>query len=771
MKRMKKKVVAMVTLAMFVMTLLPMAAFAAPTSDPAVASKSSVTVAEDNEVVDVNEAVALDVEILDANGYETSAQLGKVKLWATKGDVVVDTETWYGDAAGSSDIADADWKVQGTVVNGSLVNDQKVFVKFAEAGEYTIHAAVVNDDKTETPFAEGQQIVNVNTVDQKEITFTAPSSVTANFNNSDAQKEKVFTITSLGKDYHWNTIDNVTITGKLTNEKGQAMNGVDINLSSNKNVLSLEDDVVTTKANGEFEITFDMVAKANAAITVDAGELVYTIKVMVADTSANDISVVKDGGIVLATTDTTNWKNAADSKFVDAVQFEITDKNGNPVNNATGHAFDTTNATEHARCLEINEKGYGSTIKPANLKLVWNSDKEVYTFELVNATKKTLTPGDYKVTVSLDNDQYATATFTAAEFSEVKDLVVDMSAKKTGEVDGYVDVTDKVALGDDLKVVASYVDENGLKIPADKVAVSVTGKAIEKAYSESQFKNIFQIAPYSVTNEALIGSLIDVVVVDNTGDYEGINKVVKNQLTVVDPWTTYSIDFESEEGKVNKDNTVDYTVVDENGDRANEVTGDVKFFIADQSNKDAKVTVDGSDNVNQGKGSLEIYSDEATTVDVTVVVYKQTKAVAVGTLTYAMGEEDIPAGTSVVMTLGSTEMIINNEVVDMKDAAPFAQDNRTYVPFRALGEALGADVEYDKDAKTVTYELGSTKIVMTLDSKDYTVNGAKKTMDVAPFAKDNRTYVPVRFVGEGLGFTVTGLTNANGQYVAVAFTK
>ena len=122
------------------------------------------------------------------------------------------------------------------------------------------------------------------------------------------------------------------------------------------------------------------------------------------------------------------------------------------------------------------------------------------------------------------------------------------------------------------------------------------------------------------------------------------------------------------------------------------------------------------------------------------------------------------------MSIGSNEIVINDKKATI-DAAPIVQNDRTYVPFRALGEALGATVDYDQTAKTVTYKLGSSEIVMTLDSKDYTVNGVKKTMDVAPFAKDNRTYVPVRFVGEGLGFTVTGLTNANGQYVAVAFTK
>ena len=213
------------------------------------------------------------------------------------------------------------------------------------------------------------------------------------------------------------------------------------------------------------------------------------------------------------------------------------------------------------------------------------------------------------------------------------------------------------------------------------------------------------------------------------------------------------------------------SVVDKNDKVADEVNGVVYAYVDSQSNKDAKVTVATDKNAAKGKFNITVYANQPTTADIVVGVRTSDAKIYAGTLTYTFGEESIPAGTSVVMTLGSTEMIVNNQLVDMKDAAPFAQDNRTFVPFRALGEALGAKVDYDQDAKTVTYKLGSSEIVMTLGSKDYTVNGVKKTMDVAPFAKDNRTYVPVRFVGEGLGFTVTGLTNANGQYVAVAFTK
>jgi len=43
---------------------------------------------------------------------------------------------------------------------------------------------------------------------------------------------------------------------------------------------------------------------------------------------------------------------------------------------------------------------------------------------------------------------------------------------------------------------------------------------------------------------------------------------------------------------------------------------------------------------------------------------------------------------------------------------------------------------------TVVFKIGDNK---------YTVNGVEKTMDVAPYIKDGRTYVPVRYVAEAVG--------------------
>lgn len=45
-------------------------------------------------------------------------------------------------------------------------------------------------------------------------------------------------------------------------------------------------------------------------------------------------------------------------------------------------------------------------------------------------------------------------------------------------------------------------------------------------------------------------------------------------------------------------------------------------------------------------------------------------------------------------------------------------------------------------------------IELTIGSKKYTVNGEAKEMDVAPFIKNGRTFVPLRFVSEALGAEV-----------------
>ena len=207
-------------------------------------------------------------------------------------------------------------------------------------------------------------------------------------------------------------------------------------------------------------------------------------------------------------------------------------------------------------------------------------------------------------------------------------------------------------------------------------------------------------------------------------------------------------------------------------------------------------------NMDNGSVSVDKYATEGEKVTITVSpdkAYKLDELTVTangkdveltdngdGTYTFTMPSSNVKVSASFVedndyvepdnsitvsMTIGSNDFVINNNIVTVPDAAPYIANDRTYVPFRALGEALGAKVVWDNDARTVTYTLGDTEIVMTIGDTTYTINGVEKSMDVAPEITGDRTYVPVRFVAEGLGFKVTPLYADNGTTASVVFEK
>ncbi len=89
------------------------------------------------------------------------------------------------------------------------------------------------------------------------------------------------------------------------------------------------------------------------------------------------------------------------------------------------------------------------------------------------------------------------------------------------------------------------------------------------------------------------------------------------------------------------------------------------------------------------------------------------------------------------------------------DVAPFidSKANRTYVPVRFVVEFLGGSVLWDSTTKTITISLGG-EIKLTVGSDVAYVNGKAVKLDVPVFIKDNRSFVPLRFIAENLGFKV-----------------
>lgn len=91
---------------------------------------------------------------------------------------------------------------------------------------------------------------------------------------------------------------------------------------------------------------------------------------------------------------------------------------------------------------------------------------------------------------------------------------------------------------------------------------------------------------------------------------------------------------------------------------------------------------------------------------------------------------------------------------DNKEVVPFIESDRTFVPIRFISEAFGAEVNWNPENQEILITLDETEIKMYIKKDTYTVNGEEKQMDVAPFIKEDRTFVPIRFISEALGKSV-----------------
>ena len=107
---------------------------------------------------------------------------------------------------------------------------------------------------------------------------------------------------------------------------------------------------------------------------------------------------------------------------------------------------------------------------------------------------------------------------------------------------------------------------------------------------------------------------------------------------------------------------------------------------------------------------------------------------------------------------GGISVQLNGEAMAFTDAAPEITNDRTFLPFRAVLEAIGAEVGYDAETSTVSAKRDGVDLSMVLgqNTAAVTQDGQTRTveMDVAAYVKNGRTYVPVRFVAEAFGCNV-----------------
>lgn len=739
------------------------------------AQQSAITVDEDSTDVNTNEDVTATFAVKDNAGVPGEGSfdvLQGVKVWATtknaNGDTVVSDAVTFYTTDGTP--LTRDDKTYKTAVSGNVLNGDKIVAKFAAAGEYTICASAYD----------------VETGKDKDLAFSAPVTVTAPATNVESIEFKAGTgvtaVTPSTAVENGATVDATTTiianglaTGTLTaivrDNNGNLMDGQEFTLTAPKAGIELDKTTVKTDSKGQFTIKYTLEQAGPFKVYVESGSFSVVLNLTKAY-NQHDYTIkntTEDAAALLAGNDP-HYNANKPADFSSAVQFTIGNGvdgtvTGDPTKFTKPEPAATTPVDTDYISVKVPD---GSKLKAENLKLVWNDAKECYTVAYDNSNPTVdLIPGEYTVSVGLLSGDTASATFTVAKFGEVTGLALDMNDKATK-----ASVTDQVNLGATVEGTVKYVDANGIAIKAtnNDLAVGISGSAHNFVTTEGADDFDQNGIAFSFTandDEKYVGSTITLKAVD-------AKKGLRNEtvLTVVDPYADKTLAFDSNEGDTNKNNTVEVSVVDEDGNLANTVSGQVIAYVESQSNDDAKVSVDvPAAGVVKGTADITVYSSAETTAKIVVAVKdSKTDNIYGATLDYTFGEPDKYADTSVVMTIGSTDYIVNNDIVK-GDAAPYIDSAwRTMVPVRVLSETFGGEVDFKDNVVTIVN--GNKTVVMTIGEETYTVNDEELNMDTAPVIRDNdRAYVPVRFMAEALGYEVTPLQDANGLTAAVVFQK
>lgn len=194
------------------------------------------------------------------------------------------------------------------------------------------------------------------------------------------------------------------------------------------------------------------------------------------------------------------------------------------------------------------------------------------------------------------------------------------------------------------------------------------------------------------------------------------------------------------------------------------VTTEGGLLIADSLNHSVRYLLNGQ--VTTLTGTLQ--TGEADGVEQSAEFYSPSDVIATrqGTLVVADASNNkirkitpyhLPANVS---KDGLVKVVSGNKLISF-DAQPEIQDGRTMVPVRAISETFGYKVTYveragksvvqlSKGDLTVELTIGETGIVR----KQAGAPDRKLETDAAPYVKQDRTYVPIRFFAEQIGLDV-----------------
>ena len=699
----------------------------------AVIETSTVSVSDSEATA--GDDVTVYIQLKDAKGKATTELNGKyLAVWA---------ERTAGKASAIDFVVGTDGKA--TNDNGKIYttnpSSNKLEVKFttAQAGNVTYRAALLdadedmdiadaataaNDGKLWLKAADNTTKYEADAISKKEWKIALSGE---GLTKTDADKnEYTLSDTALTA----NGLDPVEITVELT-ANDNSLSGEKVEISANKAGLEFNKTEFNTNSIGQGKFKVSATKTGEYKIYVDAGTQRATIKVTVGENGFGEIKLLSQMEKAYAT----------DEEMT--LAYQVYDLNGNIVDMA-----DANIAKFDSKLLSKPEK---SKLKEDHPVTFSNNDDQL----LAKITPDAV--GEYTLKVfNTDNGKYATVTFTAAEQGKITNMSIEYKAPSV-EL-GYQTSTAKVKLYD-ADGVSSETTKN--------VEFAAQGKGFD-GWVDGKF-GMFKVKD----DDKYAGQVITVTAVDTKYN-------VSAQTTVTIANEANSVAFSKANAAVNEGATLTFSIVDENQNvvavGTNGKTPEVTVTVTGAPDG-AKASADVTKNelTTKGTGKIEVTSNKEgeVTVQVMVKAYQDDTHYKyyTGSTIVDFGKTIADATSTATLIIGSNAFVANGKVAT-SEVAPFIQNGRTFLPVRALAEALGASVEFDATTNVVTIKGDGVTAVMTLGSTVMTVNDEVVTMDTAAYATaEGRTVVPVRFAAQALGYDLDITANADGTTATVTLSK
>lgn len=766
-----RKLFAIITLVAFMLTMMPLMAFATS------ASSSSISVDDGNAKVSYTQTVkgtngAADTTkdvmdqlsfIVDLDAVPSADQ--QIVVFAERSGSLSDTDAIT--SAKITSMSDLESATKGyLVLNAAKAGEQTIYVTSKTAGTVTLKAYVV---KGADPINASNVATVYNGANNIIKTALVGNGCTGKFNAASSNIGIDATITLNGKGAALSPDSNGVFNGATSNngvsyykvnvaatKGGNKLVGEKVTISVDKDGATVNKEEATTSATGKVDFKVSASKTGTYTVTVECAGESKDYKFNFTQTSIDSVKI----------TYTTQGTIAVDATENVAMTLAAVDGNGNTLA-ASQEIADKINNEKNFK-IEVTSAPADSSLEDSTLTANYNTKTSdgVYVSFTPDAA------GEYTIKITNQVTGKATSTtIKAAEFGTIDHATISYSA-------------DTFSLGAKTQAANVYVyDKNGVKKNASSKKFSYTGLGAAKfdpSNGQITFKNDSDYA----------GKQLVVSVVAN-GKY-----AASTTLTIgAEP---AALKFTDATAEVGGEATVNAQVVDVNGNATAISTNDNYYTVTldsaiiTEKPEGANASVDADyfqDYANtflkKGTGKVVISSNKEGTVKANVVVKLEPTAAAkeinddlttvyltgVATANFGAKAPEKGTGDTVTFIIGNTTFVANG-ATKTADVAPYVANGRTFIPVRAFAEATGAKVEYDAATQVITITGEGLSAQMTIGSNILTVNGQTTVMDTAAaVTAEGRTVLPVRFAGQALGYGFEVAYGANGAVSSVTMFK